>query len=54
MFEVLLHSGTGHPELTWILVAGVAALSVGVAIGLFSDRVRSWFVADREDSPSRE
>lgn len=54
MADVLLHSGAEHPELTWILVASIAALALGLAIGLFSERVRSWFGQRRSEAPDSE
>lgn len=54
MIDLLLHSGADHPELTWIVVAGVVALALGLALGVFSQRVRSWFSPDRAESPDRQ
>lgn len=54
MVDVLLHAGTEHAELTWIVVASLLTLGLGLLLGIFSDRIRSLFVADPEDAPQRE
>jgi len=54
MVDLLLHSGTGHPELAWIVVACILALSLGLAIGALSDRIRSLFVTERSETPDSD
>lgn len=53
MIDVLLHAGIEHPQLHWIVLASVGALAFGLAVGLFSERIRSWFDADTDDEASR-
>jgi hypothetical protein len=31
--ETLLHTGIGHPNLLWILIAALVSFSLGMALG---------------------
>ncbi|WP_195892454.1 hypothetical protein [Halopiger goleimassiliensis] len=42
MLETVLHTGSEHPDLLWILVPSFASLLAGIGIGAYSDRVREW------------
>lgn len=54
MVEFLLHSGTGHPQFLWIVVASILTLGLGVLVGLYVDRIRTLFVAESPDANQRE
>lgn len=41
----LVHSGTAHPELDLLVVAGLATFAAGLGLGLFADRLRGWLAA---------
>lgn len=41
MLETVLHTGAEHPNLVWVVLAGVFSFIAGLGIGSFSDRVRS-------------
>ena len=42
MFDVLLHTGTEHPNLVWILVPSLLSFAAGLGLGAYSDRLRRW------------
>ncbi|WP_408956801.1 hypothetical protein [Natrinema sp. 74] len=54
MEDIVLHTGTEHPDLLWILgpalLTFVAGLGLGAAVS--ADRIRSWVRLDRE--PTRD
>lgn len=45
MLETVLHTGTTHPELDWIVVSSVLTFAAGLGLGLFADRLRGWLAA---------
>lgn len=45
-----LHIGMEHPELTWLFGASAVTFAAGLAIGLLSDRLRTWLGI--EDAPA--
>ncbi|AGB30134.1 hypothetical protein NP511_11235 [Natrinema thermotolerans] len=48
MEDVVLHTGTEHPDLLWIVVPALLSFVAGLAIGLFAyaDRIRAWLRPD--------
>jgi len=36
MFEVVLHTGTEHPNLLWIVAASLLSFAGGVGVGMFT------------------
>lgn len=42
MLDTVLHSGTTHPELLWIVLPSLLTFAAGVGIALYADRVRGW------------
>ena len=50
MMETLLHAGTEHPDLLWVLIPSLLAFFAGLGIGTFSDRVRNWIQTHTEPS----
>lgn len=42
MWEVALHAGVEHPNLTWILIPSIITFISGLAIGHYAGRIRSW------------
>ena len=41
MFDVILHTGTEHPNLVWILVPSLLSFAAGLGLGAYSERLRS-------------
>ncbi|MEF8778933.1 MAG: hypothetical protein V5A36_08475 [Natronomonas sp.] len=41
MLELPLHAGTGHANLTWIVLSGLLSFVLGIGLGTYSDRFRS-------------
>ncbi|MHC3436793.1 hypothetical protein ACYJ1Y_01545 [Natrialbaceae archaeon A-gly3] len=41
MFDVLLHTGTEHPNLLWIVVPSLLSFLAGVGIGSYSGRLKA-------------
>jgi len=50
MFELPLHAGTGHANLTWIALSGLLSFVLGVGFGIYSDRFRSFMRAVTENA----
>ncbi len=42
MIDVILHAGTEHPSLIWILIPSILTFIAGLAIGHHTDRLRAW------------
>lgn len=42
MLDVLLHAGTGHPNLAWIIVPSFLTFIAGLVIGHHAGQVRTW------------
>lgn len=42
MAGTLLHLGVEHPDLLPIALASGLTLALGLAVGLFADRIRGW------------
>lgn len=42
MFDIVLHAGTEHPALTWIVVPSLLSFLLGLGIGTYSDRFLKW------------
>ncbi|WP_154658234.1 hypothetical protein [Natronorubrum tibetense] len=51
MMDTLLHAGTEHPSLLWVLIPSLLTFFAGLGIGTFSERVRNWIHAQTEPSP---
>lgn len=41
MLDTLLHIGTTHPDLTWMIVSSILSFIIGLGLGSFSDRLRT-------------
>lgn len=54
MTDALLHAGTTHPDLTWIVVAGLVTLALGLLLGIYVDRIRTLFVEESPETVERE
>lgn len=52
MVDALLHAGTEHAELTWIVLASLLAVGIGFLIGAYSDRIRDVVNRDAADPTS--
>ncbi|MFC4437756.1 MULTISPECIES: hypothetical protein [Natrialbaceae] len=50
MLDTLLHTGSEHPDLLWIVLPSLLSFVAGVSAGTFSDRVRSWLRPQHETS----
>ncbi len=50
MEEIMLHTGTEHPDLLWVLGPALLAFAAGLGLGAaaYADRIKSWFRSDRE------
>lgn len=42
MLDVVLHTGTTHPELDWIVASSILTFAAGLGLGLSAGRIRSW------------
>lgn len=42
MFEVPLHTGTEHANLSWIVLSGLLSFVVGIGLGTYADRIREF------------
>lgn len=42
MLDVLLHTGTEHPDMLWVAVPSILSFAAGVGIGASSDSLRAW------------
>lgn len=42
MFEIVLHAGVGHPNLTAILLSSILSFGAGLGLGAYSTRFREW------------
>jgi hypothetical protein len=40
MFDIVLHAGTEHPNLVWVLVPSILSFVAGISLGAYSDRLR--------------
>ena len=52
MLETVLHTGTEHPDLLWILVPSFLTFVAGLGISAYSDRIREW--ARPEEEPATD
>ncbi|ELY66512.1 hypothetical protein [Natronococcus jeotgali] len=50
MLNTLLHTGSEHPDLLWIVLPSLLSFVAGLSAGALSDRVRSWLRPRREAS----
>lgn len=42
MLETPLHAGTTHPDLTLIVLSSLLSFVVGVGLGTYADRLRTF------------
>lgn len=42
MFEIVLHTGVEHPNLTSIVLSSILTFIAGLGIGTYSTRFREW------------
>jgi hypothetical protein len=42
MFELPLHAGTEHADLTWIVLSGILTFLAGIGIGMYRHRLREF------------
>jgi hypothetical protein len=42
MFEILLHTGTEHPDLTLPVLSGLILFVTGLGLGIFRERIGSF------------
>lgn len=43
MFDIILHAGTEHPNLAWVVVPSIITFFAGLSIGIFRNRIRAFF-----------
>jgi hypothetical protein len=51
MFELPLHTGTEHADLTWIVLSGLAAFVAGIGLGIYNGRLRAFVRAAVSERP---
>lgn len=42
MLEIVLHTGTEHPNLLWIFIPSILSFLTGLGFGVRSDRLQKW------------
>jgi len=42
MIDTVLHTGSEHPDLLWILVPAFLSFVAGLGVITYADRVRDW------------
>ena len=42
MIDTVLHTGSEHPDLLWILVPSFLAFLAGLGVIAYTDRIRNW------------
>lgn len=47
MIEFVLHAGTEHPTLAWVLVPSILTFLAGIGIGAYSERLRDLLYPQR-------
>ncbi|WP_169924395.1 hypothetical protein [Natrinema ejinorense] len=52
MEDIVLHTGTEHPDLLWILVPAFLSFVAGLGVVAYADRLREW--VHPESSPTTE
>ena len=50
MQDLVLHVGTEHPNLVWVLVPSLLTFIAGLGIGTFSERTREWIHSQTDPS----
>jgi hypothetical protein len=50
MFEIPLHTGTEHPNLTLVVLSSLLTFLVGIGFSVYRDRVRSFVRSITTDS----
>ncbi|CAI49094.2 uncharacterized protein NP_2006A [Natronomonas pharaonis DSM 2160] len=45
MFDILLHAGTEHPNLSFIVVASLLSFLAGLGIGTYSEQLAGLFTS---------
>ncbi|WP_254521530.1 hypothetical protein [Natrinema caseinilyticum] len=46
MVDPILHTGSSHPDLLWILVPSFLMFVTGLGLATYADRIRAWFDSD--------
>lgn len=41
MFDIVLHTGTEHPDLWWAVIPSLLSFVIGLGLGSYSDRFRN-------------
>ena len=54
MQDLVLHTGTEHPDLLWILVPSLLSFVAGLGISAAADRIRDWVGLEAEGEPTTE
>lgn len=42
MIDILLHTGSEHPDLLWILIPSILSFIAGLGVLAYADRIRNW------------
>ncbi|MGQ3413002.1 hypothetical protein [Natrinema versiforme] len=42
MIDTVLHTGSEHPNLLWILVPSFLSFVAGLGAATYADRIRTW------------
>lgn len=46
MIDTVLHTGSEHPDLLWILVPAFLSFLAGLGVMTYGDRIRAWVRPD--------
>ncbi|WP_171052438.1 hypothetical protein [Haloterrigena sp. H1] len=46
MIDTVLHTGSEHPDLLWILVPAFLSFLAGLGVMTYGDRIREWIRPD--------
>ena len=43
MFDIVLHAGTEHPHLAWVIIPSILTFIAGLSIGIYRRRIQAFF-----------
>ena len=50
MIDIILHAGTEHPNLAWVLIPSILSFLAGLGIGGYSERLREWLPSQNTET----
>lgn len=42
MIDTVLHTGSDHPDLLWVLIPAFLSFLAGLGVMTYADRIRNW------------